>query len=341
MHQGAISAWNRALSVIDVSGGTPRERKVFYTALYHCLMMPAALSDADGRYLGFDDQIHQIAAGHLLYGNYSGWDIYRSEMPLLALIEPQRMEDMAQSIVLMYQQGGWIGRWPQINRYTNVMAGSPLTTVLSMAWLDGLHAFDLQTAWPGMLLDATQAPPAGKPYTGEAGINWINRIHYVPNDKIDYGSISQIQEDGVAYASLFRLAEALGKADDAKTLYESALYYRNVFRHEDHFFRPRNADGKWVEPFDPSQSDHGFIEGLGWHYQWLAPWDLSWLVQAVGPDLFNSRLNQFFSYKTPGWYEQYYNPYNETDLETPFGFNLLRGAMDEPACGSARRRRKL
>jgi len=322
LHQGAISAWNRALSVIDVSGGTPRERKVFYTALYHCLMMPAVLSDTDGRYLGFDDQIHRIAAGHLLYGNYSGWDIYRSEMPLLALIEPQRMEDMAQSIILMYQQGGWIDRWPQINRYTNVMAGSPLTTVLSMDWLDGLRGFDIQSGWQGMLLDATQAPPAGKPYMGEAGTDWINRIHYVPNDKIDYGSVSQLQEDGVAYASLYRLAKALGKTDDAKTLYERALYYRNVFDHEDRFFRPRNADGQWVEPFDPSQSDHGFIEGSGWHYQWLAPWDLSWLVQAVGPDLFNSRLNEFFSYKTPGWYGQYYNPYNETDLEAPFEFNF-------------------
>jgi len=322
IRQQAAAAWNKALSVIDVSGGTPQNRRVFYTALYHSLMMPSILSDADGRYLGFDGQIHHVAAGRLIYGNYSGWDIYRSEMPLLALIEPQRMEDMAQSIVLMDQQGGWIGRWPQINLYTNVMAGSPLTTVLAMDWLDGLHGFDINSAWKGMFLDATQAPPPGKPYTGQAGIEYINQLHYVPNDKIDYGSVSQIQEDGVAYASLYRLAVALGKTADANTLYQRALYYRNVFNHQDHFFRPRNADGQWVTPFDPAQSDHGFIEGSGWHYQWLAPWDMSWLIHAVGPDLFNSRLTEFFNYKTPGWYGQYYNPYNETDLEAPFEFNF-------------------
>ena len=190
-----IAAWNRALSTIEVSGGTAAERTVFYTALYHSLLMPSIFSDADGRYLGFDGKIHQVEQGHLIYANYSGWDIYRSEMPLLAMIEPRRMEDMAQSVVLMYQQGGWIDRWPQINLYTNVMAGSPLTVSLAAAWLDGLHGFDMKTAWEGMLKDATEAPPPGHPYKGEDGIDWINKVHYVPDDKVAYGSVSQIQED--------------------------------------------------------------------------------------------------------------------------------------------------
>lgn len=171
----ATDTWNKALSVIDVSGGTAKDRKVFYTSLYtslyHSLLMPTILSDSDGRYIGFDDKVHRIAPTHALYGNYSGWDIYRSQIPLLALIDPRRVEDMAQSIVLMYQQGGWIDRWPQMNRYTNVMAGSPLTIMLATIWLDGLHGFDMQSGWKGMLLDATQAPPPGKPYTGEEAID--------------------------------------------------------------------------------------------------------------------------------------------------------------------------
>jgi predicted alpha-1,2-mannosidase len=316
------AAWNKALSVIDVSGGTAGERKVFYTALYHSLLMPTIFSDADGRYLGFDGQIHSVARGHQIYANYSGWDIYRSQMPLLAMIEPQRMEDIAQSVVLMYQQGGWIGRWPQINLYTNVMAGSPLTVSLATAWLDGLHGFDIHAAWDGMLRDATQAPPSGHPFAGEDGIDWINKIHYVPDDKIDYGSVSQIQEDVIAYASLYRLARALGKTGDAKMLFDRALYYRNAFDTEDRFFRPRNSDGKWVPEFNPAQDGHGFIEGTGWHYQWLAPSDMAWLVHAMGRDLFNRRLKEFFNYPVSGWYAQYYNPYNETDLEAPFEFNF-------------------
>lgn len=318
----AEAAWNKALSVIEVSGGTQTNERIFYTALYHSLLMPSIFSDADGRYLGFDEAIHHAKPGHLVYCNYSGWDIYRSQMPLVALLEPKRMEDMSDSVALMYRQGGWIDRWPQINRYTNVMAGSPLTVIVSTAWLDGLHDFDIDTAWEGMFRDATEAPPPNKPYQGEEGIHWINSIHYVPNDKVEYGSVSQIQEDAIAYASLYRLAKALGKADAARTMHERALSYRNVFNPEDRFFRPRNSDGKWVEPFDPEQDGHGFIEGSGWHYQWLAPADMAWLVNAMGPDLFNQRLTKFFDYKKPGWFGQYYNPYNETDLEAPYEFNF-------------------
>jgi predicted alpha-1,2-mannosidase len=322
VHNEAKTAWNRALGTIEVSGGSPAERTVFYTSLYHSLLMPSIFSDADGRYLGFDNKIHQVDQGHQVYANYSGWDVYRSQMPLVAMIEPRRMEDMAQSVVLMYQQGGWIDRWPQMNVYTNVMAGSPLTVALATAWLDGLHGFDMKTAWEGMLKDATEAPSAGHPYQGQDGINWINKLHYAPDDKVSYGSVSQLQEDAIAYASLYRLAVALGKTDDAKMLYDRALYLRNVFNTDDHFFRPRNADGGWVANFDPMQENHGFIEGTGWHYQWMAPADMKWLVRAVGTDLFNQRLTSFFNYKYPSWYAQYYNPYNETDLEAPFEFNF-------------------
>jgi predicted alpha-1,2-mannosidase len=322
IRQAAYRRWDKALRVIDVSGGTPDERKVFYTALYHSMLMPSIFSDADGRYIGFDDKIHQVAGGHLVYANYSGWDIYRSEMPLLALIVPDRMADMCQSIVLMYQQGGWIDRWPQINLYTNVMAGSPLTVIMANAWIDGIHGFDMDSAWQGMYKDAMQAPPPHKPYQGEEGIDWINKVHYVPNNKVSYGSVSQIQEDCIAYASLYYLAKDLGKSAEARAFYERALYYRNVYHSQDAFFRPRNSDGSWVPNFNPGQEEHGFIEGSGWHYQWLEPADLAWVVRSVGADRFNSRLENFFSYKTPGWYGQYYNPYNETDLEAPFEFNF-------------------
>ena len=322
IRSAALAAWNKELSVIDVYGGSEAKRKIFYTALYHCLMMPNIFNDADGRYIGFDNRVHRVLPGHLLYANFSGWDIYRSEIPLLTLITPHRMEDMAQSVVLMYQQGGWIDRWPQLNRYTNVMAGSPLTISLATAWLDGLHGFDINTAWEGMFKDATQAPPPDHPYVGQEGIEWINKLHYVPEDKVRYGSVSQLQEDTAAYASLCRLAVALGKDDEARTLYYRALFYRNVFNPEDHFFRSRNSDGEWTPDFDPNQNWHGFIEGTGWDYQWLVPADMKWVVNAMGRDLFNQRLTEFFDYKIPSWYSRYYNPYNETDLEAPFEFNF-------------------
>lgn len=317
----SATVWNKALGVVDVTGGTQKQRTVFYTALYHSLLMPSIFNDTDGRYLGFDGQIHRVASGHNIYDNYSGWDVYRSQMPLVALLDPLRMQDIAQSIVLMDQQGGWIDRWPQINQYTNIMAGSPLSIVLATTWLDGLHNFDMNAAWQAMYKDATQAPPPGNPYQGELGMHWINTVHFVPDDKVSYGSVSQLQEDTLAYASLYYLAKDLGKQDAAHTLYERAFYYRNLFNPQDKMFRPRNADGQWVPNFDPTKN-HGFIEGSGWQYQWFAPADLAWVIQAMGKDNFNQRLTKFFSYPKPGWYGQYYTPYNETDLEAPYEFNF-------------------
>lgn len=322
LRRAAYQSWNQALQVIQVSGGGVANRRVFYTALYHALLMPNLYSDADGRYRGFDGRIHHIPVGHEVYCNFSGWDIYRSQMPLLALIAPRRMRDMSQSIVLMYRQGGWIGRWPQMNRYTNVMAGSPLTTVLATAWLDGVRGFDLRSGWAGMVKDATQPPPPGRPYHGEAGIRWINRLHYVPFDKIRYGSVSQLQEDCIAYASLYHLAQSLGHPRAARRFYNRALYVRHVFDPTDRFFRPRLANGNWVRPFHPSQWLHGYIEGSGWQYQWLDPEDMAWLIHAVGRPAFNRRLESFFAASHRGRNGRYYNPGNETDLEAPYEFDF-------------------
>lgn len=322
IHQAATSSWNKELSNIEVSGGSAKNRTVFYTALYHSLLMPSLFDDADGRYLGFDKEIHTAPPGHHVYANFSGWDIYRSEIPLLAMVEPQRLQDMAQSVVLMCQQGGWIDRWPQINLYTEDMVGSPLSIALATAYLDGLHGFDIHTAWEAMLKDATQAPPPGRPYVGEEGIDWINKLHYLPADKVTYGSVAMTQEYSLAYASLSRLAAALGKTTDAQRLYDRALDYRNLFDLEDKFFRPRNADGTWVQGFNPAQDSHGFVEGTGWHYRSFAPADLGWLVKAFGQEQFNAVMTEFFNYSSPGWYGQYYNPYNETDIQAPFVFNF-------------------
>lgn len=318
----AQDAWNRELNTIEVAGGSSQARRVFYTALYHSMLMPSLFDDADGRYLGFDGKQHRTETGHHVYTNYSGWDIYRSEMPLLALIEPQRAQDMAQSVVMMYEQGGWIDRWPQINLYTNDMVGSPLTIVLSTIWLDGLHGFDMAKGWEGMWKDATEAPPPGRPYLGEEGVEWINRLHYLPADKVDYGSVAKTQEYSLAYAALSHLGTSLGKLGEAKQMSDRALAYRNLFDPQERFFRPRNADGSWVADFNPALDGHGFIEGTGWHYQSFAPADLGWLVDAVGRERFNARMTEFFSYPEPGWYAQFYNPYNESDLQAPFVFHF-------------------
>ncbi|MBV9852209.1 MAG: GH92 family glycosyl hydrolase [Armatimonadetes bacterium] len=314
--------WEKELGVLTTDGGATDQRVRFYTALYHALLMPNVFSDADGRYIGFDNQIHQTPNGHLIYANYSGWDIYRTEVPLLALVAPQRLQDMCQSIALMYRQGGWIDRWPQANTYTNVMCGSPLTTMVATAWNAGLRDFDIATAYEGMMKDATQPPPPGKPYGGESNVHYMDQVGYIPDDKEGYGSVSQTEEDCIAYSALASVAASLGRAGDAAYLSKRALNYRNLFDPDTKFLRPRLLNGQWQAPFDPAQ-EHGYVEGSAWHYRWLAPQDVAGLIRLMGgDDAFNAEMDKFFSYPHPVWDDHYYNPYNETDLEAPFLYDF-------------------
>jgi predicted alpha-1,2-mannosidase len=105
LQQQSEQTWDQWLGKIQISGGTVVQRATFYTALYHALLFPSVFSDVNGQYIGFDQKIHQIAAGHAQYANFSGWDIYRSEAQLLALLAPAQAADIAQSLVNDGKQG--------------------------------------------------------------------------------------------------------------------------------------------------------------------------------------------------------------------------------------------
>ncbi|KAG9575227.1 hypothetical protein KCV01_g17907, partial [Aureobasidium melanogenum] len=123
----AVAAWNRQLSHIDIEGGTPDQRTVFYTALYHASMTPNVFSDVNGEYMGFDDKVHRVAGTQKAqYANFSGWDVYRSQLPLVAWLEPKIASDIAQSLYNQAQQnhGVW-DRWTHNNGATHVMNGDP------------------------------------------------------------------------------------------------------------------------------------------------------------------------------------------------------------------------
>src|SRR5581483_4774353 len=127
----ADQAWNSILGEIQVSGGTSDQTRIFYTALYHSLLHPNIFSDVNGQYIGFDGQVHTVAQGHAQYANYSGWDIYRSEAQLLALLAPAQASDIAQSMVNDYQQSGMLPKWSMANAETYIMVGDPADGIIA------------------------------------------------------------------------------------------------------------------------------------------------------------------------------------------------------------------
>jgi len=297
----ASQAWETELSKIEIGGGTPQQRQVFYTALYHCLLMPNIFNDVDGRYIGYDDKLHTTSPDHPIYTNFSGWDIYRNEAVLLALIEPKRVQDMAQSIALMAGQLGTIDRWPFANRPSGVMNGDPLSAFVATVWNYGLHDFDINAAYRGM----TQPTDALKSF---------DTVGFIPN------AVSDTQEYSYAYWAVSLVAQALGKKQDADAFRVRAEAWRNLYDTETGFMRPRTTFG-WKTPYDPLGGD-GYVEGSGWQYLWLEPQDIAGLIKTMGGDgVFNSRLDSFFAQPDHRWEARYYNADNEPDLHAPFLYN--------------------
>ena len=308
----AQTAWNNELAKLQVtSNGNDDDYSIFYTALYHTLLSPTTWSDVDGRYIGYDQQIHTVPSGHqAIYANISGWDVYRSEIPLLTLIEPQRCEDIAQSIVEMYEQLGYMDRWPFANFPTGVMTGYPMTIILSEIWNAGLHNFDMTTAYQGMYQQATN---------GDAQI--INTIGWLTDP-------STMEEDSESYAALATVADSLGKTADANQFRKQGDKLNNIYNQATGYLEPRYSDGSWVADFDPDVIEYnytdGYIEGSGIQYLWLVPQDEAMLIRLVGgAATFNQRLDAFFDDPTLQFNFEgpYYNAYNEPDLQAPFLYN--------------------
>ena len=158
-HETATAAqtraqWRKLLAEVQVGGGTHSQQVQFYTALYHALLDPETFSDANGQYLGMDGQVHTSRPGQAQYSEFSGWDIYRSEVPLLAAIAPAQTSAMAQSLVNDAQQGGWLPKWPVGNGYTGMMGGDSADAIIAEAYAFGARDFDTTGALAAMVKGA-------------------------------------------------------------------------------------------------------------------------------------------------------------------------------------------
>lgn len=339
--------WNRALHSIDITGGSGTARTAFYTGLYHSLLQPNVASDSGGDYMGFDGRVHR-ATGHTEYQNFSLWDTYRTQNQLVELLQPKVARDMALSLLDVYRYGGWLPRWELDNSETNIMTGDPVTPFLVDAWSKGLLAGHEQEAYEALHKDATSTPPASSPYNGRNGNPWYTTLGYIPvgqncvykgGDNDCQHPASATLEYAEADASLSVMARALGHTADAQMFAQRGENYRKLWDPSIGFFRPRNADGSWLTPYDPETGNDQFHESGAYQYQWLVPQDEPGMIGLLGGNAAaNQRLDSFFDYSQlltdpsgtvkTGWvnspYGYYgnttYNPNNEPDLQSPYTY---------------------
>ncbi|TVT16860.1 GH92 family glycosyl hydrolase [Amycolatopsis acidiphila] len=310
----AREAWNDRLNQVQVTGGSDADKTTFYTALYHSLIQPNVFSDADGQYTGFDGRVHSADKGHAMYTNFSGWDIYRSEIQLLAMLAPKETSDIARSMTAYAAQGGSWDRWTVANDYTGVMNGDPYHIIVSSAYAFGAKDFDANNALLSMIRGATQPNTQG--YTERPGLADYQNLGYVPGagaDTLEYTS---------ADFSIAQLAQRLGDSSTYQNFMKRAQNWQNLYNPASGYLQPRQADGTFSTPYDPASSS-GWVEGNGAQYSWMVPYDAAGLITAFGGDqAVQSRLDEFFTELNAGTADPHAFMGNEPNANAPWLYDF-------------------
>lgn len=327
----ARQAWNHQLSRIAVQGGSHDEQVQFYTALYHVLLHPNVFSDVNGAYIGFDRKVHRLHAGQSAqYTNFSGWDIYRSETPLLALLDPHRTSDMMRSLLNDQKQGGWLPKWAYDNDYTGVMNGDAADPVIAEAYIFGARDFDTRAALAAMVKGATRTPEPDAwsgTFAERPNLHAYDRLGYVP------GNASETLEYAVADYAIAGFAQALGDTAAYEKFLKQSGRWRDTFDTQASFrgfkgySEPRAVDGSYasdagfnVRP--KSYGQRGFEEGNTIQYTWMVPQDFAGLIAAMGGDeIAVKRLDTLFEQLNVGPAEPYYWAGNEPALTMPWAYD--------------------
>ena len=327
VREAASKDWAEHLERIKVKGGTEKDKEVFYTALYHTLIHPSLLNDVNGEYpLMENDGVGKTPKGQNRYTVFSLWDTYRNLHQLLTLVYPEKQIDMVRSMVDIYKEWGWMPKWELFGRETFTMEGDPAIPVISDTWQKGLRDFDIDAAYEAFIKSATTA---GSKNAMRPDIDPYLEKGYVPlglysSDPSGDNSVSHALEYYVADNALALLAEGLGKDEDAEKFRKQSLGYRNYYCPSFGTLRPLNADGTFLEPFNPRQGENfepvpGFHEGSAWNYTFYVTHDIEGLAKLMGgKKAFVQKLQKVFD-------EGLYDPANEPDIAYAYLFSRFKG----------------
>ena len=314
----AEEAWEKALSVIEAEGGTPEERTVFYTSLYHLQIHPNILQDVNGEYPQMGS-LKVAKTSHDRYTVYSLWDTYRNVHPLLSLLYPRKQLAMVQTMLDMYKESGWLPKWELYGQETFTMEGDPAIIVINDTWQRGIRDFDTKLAYEAMLRGATTP---GKDNKLRPDFDDYASRGYVPlREKFD-NSVSHALEYYIADWNLSQFASALGKKQDAQLFARRASGYKHYYDKESGLLRPILPDGKFITPFHPTlgrdfEPNPGFHEGNSWNYSFYIPHDTYGLAKLMGGERkFVDKLQSVFD-------KDNYDPANEPDIAYPYLFTYF------------------
>lgn len=284
---------------------------MFYTALYHALLGETLYSDANGEYRGFDGKVHKVAGRQRAqYANFSGWDVYRTQLQLVTWLDPKLGSDIAQSLLNQADQNGGVwDRWTHLTGATSVMNGDPSAPAIAAIYAFGGRDFDVKRAYASLLKAATVPTEKDLSRKGcpvlcvgqRPGLDQWLKLHYMPVEAPGWGSAADTLEMTSADFALSELAGAMGDTANARLFRERSGWWRNLFNPnatpDGGYIQPRHADGTWKAVDFNTENDDDYVEGSGAQYLWMVPYDAAGLFAALGgTDKAIGRLDRFFYY---------------------------------------------
>jgi len=309
VHQDAAQTWNKVLNTIHVEGASDDMKKVFYTAMYHAMLMPVDRTGENPKWHSDEPYYDDF---------YAIWDTFRATNPLLTLIQPDRERDIVRSLIDIYRYEGYMPDSRSGNQTGRTQGGSNCDMVVADAFLKGLKGIDYQTGYEAMVNDA-EIPPGGNQQTdGRGGINEYIKLNYVPAEYEPKGKSPTLHTPKlydragtrtVEYSAndwaIAQVAKGLGKEADYEKYRKRASNWANLWRSQvtdsgvSGFIWPRRRDGSWVEDFSTTKAGswgNFFYEADSWEYSFYVPQDARALIDSCGgPETFVKRLDTFFT----------------------------------------------
>ncbi|HEY5024634.1 MAG TPA: GH92 family glycosyl hydrolase [Acidimicrobiales bacterium] len=327
------ATWNALLGQIRVDGGSGADERTFYSELYHSLLEPSVFDDANGDYLGFDDKVH-VAQGYTQYANFSGWDIYRSEVQLLALLVPQRTSDMVTSLLADAAQGVGLPKWPVANLEAAQLNGDSADAFIASAYALGARSFDVSQALADMVRGATDPDLTTDHHFERQDLSRYLSTGYVPADTFDLTSLpytvgaSETLEYAIDDFAISQMAQAAGDTSLARAFSVRAQNWQNLVDPATGYLAGRRADGTFPpgpafqrSPL-PGIGQTGFEEGNAIQYTWSVPQNLRGLFDALGGNgAVVKKLDTFFTQLNAGRKQPYDWAGDEPSLGIPWEYD--------------------
>ena len=297
----SAAEWDKALGAIELKGETPEQAQMFYTALYHAMLMP---TDRTG-----ENPLWQSKEPY--YDDYYAiWDTFRTSSPLLTLIAPERETNIVRALVDLYRNEGWLPDARSGNYNGRTQGGSNAEFVLTDAYVKGLKGIDWNTAYAAEVKDA-EVSPKDQLKEGRGGLAGWHDAGYVTVEDVDRPGSKQMEYAANDF-EIALLAKGMGKTSEYEKYLRHSGNWENLWDSNlddsgfKGFIRPRHRDGSWLTPFttieDCSWGGKTFYEGNSWTYSLFVPQNVARLIEkSGGPQRFVERLDAFFN--VPGRYD--------------------------------------